>query len=225
MEPLEAERRVIDAAEALGRTLGDNDNHTVAAAAMDVDGNIHQAVNVYHFNGGPCAELVALGVAAASGAKQLLTVAAAGDRGRGLIPPCGRCRQVLLDHHPDILVAVPSQAGPVVRPIRKLLPDTYFYPDAHGRRLVRFNKRYHEAVISGEKTTTIRWDDPISVGPATFVFEGHPEFARIEGEILSIEPLNLQDLDAEHAAGLKTHYPSMPEDAELLRATFHVIGS
>lgn len=222
MEPLEAERRVIDAAEALARRLGDDDNHTVAAAVMDIDGNIHQAVNVYHFNGGPCAELVALGVAATAAAKQLLTIAAAGDRGRGLIPPCGRCRQVLLDQHPDILVAVPSETGPVVRPVRKLLPDAYFYPDVQGRRIFRFNKRYHDAVISGEKTTTIRWDEPVAVGPVTFVFEDHPEFAHVEGEIVTIERTRLQDLDAEHAAGVSAHYPLMPDDAELSRVSFRV---
>ncbi|MBF4570817.1 cytidine deaminase [Plantibacter sp. VKM Ac-2880] len=126
MQPLEAQQQVIDAAEALARTLGDNPNHTVAAAVMDLNGRVHQAVNVYHFNGGPCAELVALGVAATAGATQLLTIAAAGDRGRGLIPPCGRCRQVLLDQHPNILVVVPGGDGPVMRPIRELLPDSYF---------------------------------------------------------------------------------------------------
>jgi len=222
VEPLEAERRVIHAAETLARSLGENDNHTVAAAVMDVDGRIHQAVNVYHFNGGPCAELVALGVAAAAGAKQLLTIAAAGDRGRGLIPPCGRCRQVLLDHHPDILVAVPAETGPVVRPVLKLLPDTYFYPDAQGHRMFRFNKRYHDPVMSGEKTTTIRWDEPVAAGPATFVFEDHPEFAHVEGEIISVEQKRLQDLDAEYAGGLKAHYPLMPEDAQLSRVSFRV---
>jgi cytidine deaminase len=224
VEPLRADRRVIDAAEALARSLGDNDNHTVAAAVMDVDGRIYQAVNVYHFTGGPCAELVALGVAAAAGAKQLLTIAAAGDRGRGLIPPCGRCRQVLLDHHPDILVAVPAEKGPAVRPVRKLLPDTYFYPDAQGRRIFRFNKRYHDAVISGEKTTTIRWDEPVEAGTATFVFEDHPEFAHVEGEIIAVGQTRLKDLDAEHARGLKAHYPSMPDDAELSRVSFRVLG-
>lgn len=121
MEPLENEQRVIDAAESLARRLGENDNHTVAAAVMDIDGRIHEAVNVYHFTGGPCAELVALGVAATAGAKRLVTIAAAGDSGRGLIPPCGRCRQVLLDQHPDILVAVPTKSGPALQPIRKLL--------------------------------------------------------------------------------------------------------
>ena len=79
--------------------------------------------------------------------------------------------------------------------------------------------------MSGAKTTTIRWDDAISVGPATFVFEGHPNFAHVDGEILSTERIQLDDLDAEHAAGLQKHYPSMPEDAELSRATFRINGS
>lgn len=222
MEPLEAERRVIDVAEALAQTLGDDDNHTVAAAVMDISGRIYKAANVYHFTGGPCAELVALGVAATAGAKQFLTIAAAGDRGRGLISPCGRCRQVLLDHHPDIMVAVPTAHGPRVRPILKLLPDAYISPDSQVRRLVRFSKRYDKAVISGEKTTTIRWDDPITVGPATFVFEDHPEFAYVDGEVLSVEPTTLKELTPDDAAGLRAHYREMPEDPELSCVTFRV---
>lgn len=130
MRPPDAEHRVIDAAESLARTLGDDPNHTVAAAVVDVDGRVHRAVNVHHFTGGPCAELVALGAAVAAGATRLLAVAAAGDGGRGLIPPCGRCRQVLLDLHPDILVAVPGDDGPVMRPVHALLPDSYRSPDA-----------------------------------------------------------------------------------------------
>ncbi len=96
MEPLESERRVIEAAESLARTLGGDTNHSVAAAAMDTVGRIHLGVNVHHFTGGPCAELVTLGVAATAQAGPLVTMAAAGDGGRGLIPPCGRCRQVML---------------------------------------------------------------------------------------------------------------------------------
>lgn len=222
VEPIEVEQQVIDAAEALARTLGDNENHTVAAAVMDIDGRIHEAVNVYHFTGGPCAELVALGVAATAGAKQLLTIAAAGDRGRGLIPPCGRCRQVLLDQHPDILVAVPTDNGPAVRPVRKLLPDTYFYPNAPEGQIVRFNRRYHDDVMAGEKTSTIRWDEPRTLGKATFVFEGHPEFAHVDGKITAVEPVSLTDLDPDHAAGLRGHYPGIPDDAELLRIDFRI---
>jgi hypothetical protein len=69
------------------------------------------------------------------------------------------------------LVAVPGEDGPQLRPVRKLLPDTYFFPDANARRVVRFNKRYFDPVASGIKTTTIRYEDPIALGPALFVKE------------------------------------------------------
>lgn len=128
MRPLPDQQRVIDAAEALAARLGHDPNHTVAAAVIDGDGRVYQAANVYHFTGGPCAELVALGVAAAAGATQLRMIAAAGDGGRGVIPPCGRCRQVLRDQHPDILVAVPGGDGPQVHPVRTLLPHSYLAP-------------------------------------------------------------------------------------------------
>ena len=222
MKPFESEVRVITSAEALALTLGDNENHTVAAAVMDIDGRIHEAVNVYHFNGGPCAELVALGVAAAAGAKQLLTIAAAGDRGRGLIPPCGRCRQVLLDQHPDIMVAVPTEAGPAMRPVRKLLPDSYRFPDATSLRIVRFNKRHYDEVMSGEKISTVRWDDPIALGTATFVFEDRPDFAHVSGEVTAVESLRLSDLDPAYAEELKSYYPAIPKDADLTRVYFRV---
>ncbi|WP_245554955.1 cytidine deaminase [Nesterenkonia alba] len=83
MEPSPSEQRVIDTAEELARTLGSDPHHTVASAAMDTSGRIHTAVNVYHFTGGPCAELVVLGLAAAARAGPLVTMAAAGDGGRG----------------------------------------------------------------------------------------------------------------------------------------------
>lgn len=174
----DSERRVIEAAERLAASLGSDPNHTVAAAAMDTAGRIHEAVNVYHFTGGPCAELVVLGAAAAAGAGPLVTIAAAGDRGRGLIPPCGRCRQALLDLHPDVFVAVPTDDGPALRPIRRLLPDTYFYPDADARRIVRFNKRYYEDIATARKTSTVRYEDPIAPGPAIFLFEDDEAPAR-----------------------------------------------
>lgn len=129
MDPFKSGRAVIEAAEALAGELGLNPNHTVAAAALDTAGRIHTAVNVYHFTGGPCAELVVLGVAAAAHAGPLVAMAAAGDGGRGIIPPCGRCRQVMLDLHPDLLVAVPTQEGPEMRAITTMLPEAYRVPD------------------------------------------------------------------------------------------------
>lgn len=230
-EPNDAELLVTKAAESRAAVLGRNPNHTVAAA-LDTHGRLHTAVNVYHFTGGPCAELVALGVAAAASAGPLVAIAAAGDGDRGLIPPCGRCRQALLDLHPDIHAAVPTENGPQMRPVRKLLPDTYFHPDAQAERVLRFNKRYYGAVASGEKTVTIRYDDPVAVGPAILYFEDDDAHGPLRGAVTSVTPHRLNNLTAEQAhlapgtsveslkAGLRGHYPHLPEGAEVDVVTF-----
>ncbi|RII99142.1 hypothetical protein DZF97_16190, partial [Clavibacter nebraskensis] len=56
--------------------------------------------------------------------------AAVGDGGRGIAPPCGRCRQVMLDLQPGMRVAVPGVDGPEMVAIRDLLPVSYARPDA-----------------------------------------------------------------------------------------------
>ncbi|KAI9040673.1 uncharacterized protein KD926_007753 [Aspergillus affinis] len=89
-----------------------SDTHSVASAAMDSSGRIHTGLNVYHFTGGPCAELVVLGAAAAAGVGvglsteiQLTTIVAVDNSGK-VLSPCGRCRQVLADLWPGIGVVV-----------------------------------------------------------------------------------------------------------------------
>lgn len=233
MEPLKTELRVIDAAETVAVSLGDNPNHTVAAAVMDTRGRIFTAVNVYHFTGGPCAELVALGVAAAADAGPLVAVAAAGDGGRGVIPPCGRCRQVLLDLHPDIAVAVPGVDGPTMQAITGLLPDRYLHPDARAPRILRFNKRYYHSVATGEKTSTVRWREAVSVGPVLLYFEDDDR-GPLKGEVLSASEHHLEELPRErlglsgetaveeYVAGLRRHYPEMPADAVVAVVEFAV---
>lgn len=68
-------------------------------------------VDLFHFTGGPCAELVALGAARADGAHEFTTIVAVGNHGRGPVGPCGRDRQVLCDYHPDIRVLFPTERG------------------------------------------------------------------------------------------------------------------
>lgn len=96
--------------------------HTVGAAIRDAEGNMHAGVNVYHFTGGPCAELVALGAARAAGARELTTIVAVADSGRGVMAPCGRDRQVLADYHPGIRVLVPTADGVRSVAVLDLLP-------------------------------------------------------------------------------------------------------
>ncbi|MDQ0912918.1 cytidine deaminase [Streptomyces canus] len=101
----------------------------MAAAARARDGRIITAVNAYHFTGGPCAELVLIGAAAAQGAYELKTIVAVGARDRGVVPPCGRCRQVLLDYFPDLEVIVGEEARTRTVRITDLLPESYVWAD------------------------------------------------------------------------------------------------
>ncbi|QDQ16772.1 cytidine deaminase [Streptomyces spectabilis] len=119
----------MEAAAHVARTRCRGDDHTMAAAARSRDGRIVTAVNAYHFTGGPCAELVLVGAAAAQGIYELATIVAVGDRARGVVPPCGRCRQVLLDYFPGLRVIVGT--GERVRsvPITALLPESYVWKE------------------------------------------------------------------------------------------------
>jgi len=85
--------------------------HTMGAAVRASDGRMFAGVNLFHFTGGPCAELVALGAARADGAREFTTIVAVGNHGRGPVGPCGRDRQVLFDYHPDIRVLLPTERG------------------------------------------------------------------------------------------------------------------
>ncbi|GAA1355571.1 cytidine deaminase [Streptomyces beijiangensis] len=101
----------------------------MASAVRAADGRIITGLNVYHFTGGPCAELVAIGAAAAQGAYDLTAIVAVGDGGRGIVPPCGRCRQVLLDYFPGIRVLLGSGEHVRAVPVRDLLPESYVWAD------------------------------------------------------------------------------------------------
>jgi cytidine deaminase len=99
-------RRIVNA-----NTDGDEGVHTMGAAVRAADGAVYGGINLYHFLGGPCAELVALGHARASGARELSTIVAVGNAERGPVGPCGRDRQILLDYHPRIRVVLPTERG------------------------------------------------------------------------------------------------------------------
>lgn len=113
---------LIEVARALIDARTDDANHTTGAAARTASGRIITGVNVFHFTGGPCAELVVIGSAAAEGAGDLVEIVAVGDGGRGILSPCGRCRQVLGDYFPQIQVIVSTGQEPRSVPISELLP-------------------------------------------------------------------------------------------------------
>jgi len=117
---IELARRTVDA-----NTDGPDGVHTMGAAVRGADGRMYAGINLYHFTGGPCAELVALGRARAEGARELTTIVAVGNEGRGVVAPCGRDRQILVDYHPGIRVIVPTPDGPITVLATDLLPGAY----------------------------------------------------------------------------------------------------
>ncbi|GIK04310.1 hypothetical protein Aspvir_008389 [Aspergillus viridinutans] len=119
------ETSLVDAARSTINSIPISDTYSVASAARSTDGRIFTGVNVFHFTGGPCAELVVLGSAAAAGATRLTHIVAVGNENRGIISPCGRCRQTLIDLHPEVKVIVLDQGEPRAVPVEELLPFAY----------------------------------------------------------------------------------------------------
>ena len=123
------DRLIQSASEMLARS-GDGDTHTVASSIYASDGQVYSGVNLYHFTGGPCAEIVALArLASDGGGAKPLAIVAVADRERGVIAPCGRCRQVLTDYCPTIEVVLRTENGLEAVPLLTLLPYVYLRAD------------------------------------------------------------------------------------------------
>lgn len=103
----------------------------VGAAALVDDGRTVTGCNVENvsYGLGLCAECAVVCALHSGGGGRLVALSCVGPDG-GVLMPCGRCRQVLLEHGgPELLID--HAHGP--RPLRELLPDA-FGPDDLGRR-------------------------------------------------------------------------------------------
>lgn len=225
----DADRELVAAAQRAITEHGDGSVHTVGAAVRDEHGAVHVGVNLFHFTGGPCAELVALATARAAGARAPRTIVAVGDAGRGVLSPCGRDRQVFADHHPDLRVVVP---GPAVVTVADLLPRAFSAPAAQVQRL-RFRAVHLDAVRAGRKQMTMRFRDPVQVGPALLVFE-FPDEVSLPGRITSTVAKRVAEVTEEEARAdgfpsradvlplLRGYYPDLQADDEIVLVTFAV---
>ncbi|TPW91912.1 cytidine deaminase [Mycolicibacterium fortuitum] len=103
----------------------------VGAAALADDGRVVTGCNVENvsYGLGLCAECAVVCALHSGGGGRLLALSCVGPDGEVLMP-CGRCRQVLLEHGgPELLID--HRNGP--RPLHELLPDA-FGPDDLERR-------------------------------------------------------------------------------------------
>ena len=108
--------------------------HTVAAAIRTRDGRIWTGLHLGATVGrlSVCAEAVALGRALLEGDGRIETVVAVrhpkpdeADRELAVVPPCGACREMFVDHAPDALVIMHGPTGLMKLPVRTLLPAPY----------------------------------------------------------------------------------------------------
>ncbi|GAB6898997.1 ASCH domain-containing protein [Kineosporia succinea] len=222
--------RVLDAARTAVREHGDDHTHTVAAAVLDEHDRIHVGLNLHHFTGGPCAEIVALATARTAGARDPRLIVAVGDDGRRVLAPCGRDRQVLLDYYPGIRVVIPTLDGLVTVPTPDLLPFGYDLASQMNPEL-RFHRRHLPTVRDGSKRITMRHGETPQAGPVTLVFELGNEVtmpgritstvAKLVREVTDEEAREDGFADAEAVLpGLREYYPGLAAEDPIVIVRF-----
>lgn len=117
---LSAARNVLERNYRAGR-------HTVGAAVRAGSGEVYAGVNVEACGYGPCAEPIAVGAAFSNGEREIQAIVAVcrRDDGYHVLPPCGNCRQLLIDYSPDARVVLEINGALVAAPARELLPEAY----------------------------------------------------------------------------------------------------
>lgn len=102
----------------------------VGAALRGRSGSIYLGTNVENASFGLaiCAERSAVAAAVAAGEREFTAIAICAD-GPAPTPPCGACRQVLLEFGPDLLVLLAGDqgtAGPIRQSsVAELLPEAF----------------------------------------------------------------------------------------------------
>ncbi len=108
--------------------------YAVGAAALVDDGRIVSGCNVENVSYGLslCAECGLVGNLAATGGGRLVAFTCCDAKG-SILMPCGRCRQLLLEHG-GVEMLVDTSSG--FKPLSELLPDAFGPEQAEGLRHV-----------------------------------------------------------------------------------------
>jgi cytidine deaminase len=98
-------------------------HHTVASGLRCKNGMIYTGVNCDGIHGS-CAEYITVGIAVSSGDREFDTIVAVHEKALNqVIPPCGNCRQMLIEYAPGIKVILNDDTGKLIKvSIKDLLP-------------------------------------------------------------------------------------------------------
>ncbi len=118
------DQKLIDAATDVIKRNYREPRHTVGSAILCESGKVYTGVNVDSCGYGPCAEPITIGAAISNGERSFKKIVAVGGDGK-VMPPCGNCRQLLLDYAQDIEVMLPHNGKIMKTTIKEILPDSY----------------------------------------------------------------------------------------------------
>ena len=102
-------------------------NFKVGSALLLADGNVVLGCNVENSSYGMtiCAERNAVAGMVSMGNLNPVAIAVAGGKSNSPCPPCGACRQVLVEFNPDMLVVLESPNRVIVISVNELLPLSF----------------------------------------------------------------------------------------------------
>lgn len=99
----------------------------VGVALLGTDGSVTEGCNVENaaFPAGTCAERAALGAAVARGVRSFRSIVIATSSGEPT-PPCGMCRQALIEFSPELEIVSITRTGKEARwRLSDLLPHAF----------------------------------------------------------------------------------------------------
>lgn len=123
------------AAAAMERAYAPYSTFRVGAALLGTDGSVAEGCNVENasYPAGICAERAAVAAAIARGVRTFAAIAIATEAELPT-PPCGICRQVLMEFAPELVVLSVTRGGATAQWTMSDLLPAAFTPTSLGRR-------------------------------------------------------------------------------------------
>jgi cytidine deaminase len=115
------------ASAAMERAYAPYSNFRVGAVLLGSDGSMTEGCNVESaaYPAGICAERAALGAAVARGVRSFRAIAIV-TSGENPTPPCGMCRQALIEFSPELEIVSMTRSGKEARwTLANLLPHAF----------------------------------------------------------------------------------------------------